>query len=341
MASIDKRGDYQWRVRINRKGYRVAKTFSYKEDAEKWARKVEGEIDRGIFLPSNEAEKTSLADALDRYVDTVSRKKKGDAYTNEKSKARVIKRHQISKLMLTQIRSSDIARYIADREKQVKNNTIRLELALISHLYTIAAASWEMDSLHNPVKTAMKPSVKNDRRERRLSPGEEELLLNGCDEHSLPWWLKPCIVLALETAMRRQEIAQMHRQWISLERSVVYIPVESSKTKIRTVPLSPRAIHTLQTIPTRIDGRVFNILPQQISRQFKALCRHLNISDLHFHDLRHEATTRLFEHGWSMTEVMAMTGHSTAQMANRYTHLEAHNLVEKLHNARPFNAAKV
>ncbi|MDT8375983.1 MAG: site-specific integrase [Mariprofundaceae bacterium] len=336
MASIDKRGNYQWRVRINRKGYKVTETFSYKEDAERWARKVEGEIDRGIFFDNSEAEKTSLAEALDRYVETVSPRKKGNSYKIEKSRSRTIKKNSLSRKKLAHIRSRDIAEYITDRENDnVRNNTIRLELALISHLYTVAASSWGMEGLHNPVKSAQKPSVKNDARERRLLPGEENRLMEGCKSFASPHWLKTTILLALETAMRRSEIANMSWKWVDLKNCVVYIPIEDSKTKVRTVPLSLAALTELKSLPRNIDGKVISVRPDQVSKQFKRLCDNLKIAGLHFHDLRHEATTRLFEMGWRTSEVMAMTGHSTAQMANRYTHLEAHNLVKKLHRSRP------
>lgn len=336
MASIDKRGNYQWRVRINRKGHKVTETFSYKEDAERWARKVEGEIDRGLFFDNSEAEKTSLSEALDRYVETVSPRKKGDAHKIEKSRSKTIKRYPITKMKLAFIRSRNIAEYIQDRETDLaRNNTIRLELALISHLYTVAASSWGMEGLHNPVKSAQKPSVKNDARERRLLTGEESRLIEGCNTFGSPHWLKTAITLALETALRRKEIANMKWKWVDLKNCVVYIPIEDSKTKVRTVPLSPAALTVLKKLPRNIDGKVIGVHPDQVSKQFKKLCDNLKIENLHFHDLRHEATTRLFEMGWYTSEVMAMTGHSTAQMANRYTHLEARNLVKKLHQSKP------
>lgn len=70
MAYIQNRGNLQWRVQIRRKGHPITcKTFETKADAEKWARQVESEMDRGVFVSREEAEGTTLKEALDRYRD--------------------------------------------------------------------------------------------------------------------------------------------------------------------------------------------------------------------------------------------------------------------------------
>ncbi len=77
MATIRERGPYQWQAQILRKGQSPQyKTFNNKADAEKWARQVEAEMDRGIFIPRKEAERTTLSEALDRYLQVVTIHKK-------------------------------------------------------------------------------------------------------------------------------------------------------------------------------------------------------------------------------------------------------------------------
>ena len=71
-------------------------------------------------------------------------------------------------------------------------------------------------------------------------------------------------------------------------------------------------------------------LATTVSVAFLKLCRKTGIDDLHFHDLRHEATSRLFEKGLNPVEVATITGHKDTRMLMRYTHLRAEDLVGRL-----------
>lgn len=83
MADIRKRGPYQWQVRIRKRGFPTqTKTFDTKAEAEAWSRSVENEMDRGIFVSRKESERTTLLEALDRYLKEITGKKKG-AYRSE------------------------------------------------------------------------------------------------------------------------------------------------------------------------------------------------------------------------------------------------------------------
>lgn len=85
MASITLRGEYQWQVQIRRKGQKLSKTFFYKQDAEIWARKTESEIDRGIFINTNEAERTTLSKLIERYkLEKLNIKPKNDETSDRK-----------------------------------------------------------------------------------------------------------------------------------------------------------------------------------------------------------------------------------------------------------------
>lgn len=80
------------------------------------------------------------------------------------------------------------------------------------------------------------------------------------------------------------------------------------------------------------DGRdrVFNITPHAISIAFGRACKRANLTNTHFHDVRHEAVSRFFELGLSLPEVAAISGHKTWAMLKRYTHLKAEDLAKKL-----------
>ena len=99
----------------------------------------------------------------------------------------------------------------------------------------------------------------------------------------------------------------------------------------RAVPLSKRAVKTIKSLPRRLDGELFpEAGASSVSHKFRALCDRAGIEGLRFHDLRHEATSRLFELGLNPMEVAAITGHKTLVMLKRYTHLRAEDLARKL-----------
>ena len=192
---------------------------------------------------------------------------------------------------------------------------------MLSHVFTIAIKEWGFP-LTNPVSMIRKPKVSNSR-DRRLQPGEEDLLLQNCHTKEM----RVFIILAIETAMRRSEIVELQRSWI--KGRVAYLPDTKNGTP-RSVPLSTRAIEAINSLPIRMSGVLFEYKPDAYTRGFIKTCKKSSITDLHAHDLRHEATSRLFEKGLDMMQVKAITGHKSLQMLSRYTHLNAEELADKL-----------
>jgi integrase len=324
MAYFQKRSG-SWRAIVKRKGFdRITRTFDTKAAAEAWARQIEGEIDRGGYVSKKEAENTTLSEALDRYEREVSSGKKG--HRREKTRILIWKNHPLAKRFLASIRGSDMASYRDERMKAgYASNTIRLELAIVSHLFKIARKEWGMEGLHNPVKSIRMPSPPAGR-DRRLQPGELEKLLEYLSDE-----MNQVVRFALETAMRRGELAGMTWDMVDLKKRTVTLPDTKNGQK-RIVPLSSVAVAILkERLNTRrIDGEVWNIGLDAISQDFAKACQKAGISGLHFHDLRHEATSRLFEKGFDTMEVSTITGHKTLQMLKRYTHLRAEDLAERM-----------
>lgn len=327
MATIRKRGNLQWEARIRRKGMpTTCKTFETKLDAEKWAREIEAEMDRGVFVSRSEAEGTTLYEALERFI-TEYIPYRAHPY-KEVSRARGIQGRSLASKFLAAIRGKDIAELIKEREAEgVGGNTIRLDLALLSRLFEVAIRDWGMESLNNPVKRVTKPKLPTGR-ERRLEMGEEERLLKQCSE-----LVQPIIKLALETAMRREELSRLEWKHIDLDTRIITLPATNTNTKTRqarSIPLSPTAFEILKSLP-RDKERVFEITPDSISHAVGKACKRAQIEDLHFHDLRHEATSRLFENtNLDVMEIRAITGRKSLQMLARYTHLRTARLVDRL-----------
>lgn len=321
-------GKRVWQAHIRRRGYPAqVRTFDTKVAAERWAYTVESEIARGVFVSRAESEETTLTEALERYGREISSKKKTasrERYT--------IKSWQASPLgprPLASIRGKDISAAIQGKQaKGLGPNSIRIHLALLSHLFNTARTAWGMESLTNPVDLVkgQRPKLPGGRT-RRLIDSELPRLLSAAQTYGGEIGL--IITWAIETAMRRGEIAAMRWEHLDRKARVLLIPETKNGTP-RRVPLSSAALAVLDGLPRRIDGRVWGMRPDSISQAFERVCKASCIEGLTFHDLRHEATSRLFEKGLNPMQVAAITGHKTLQMLKRYTHLRAEDLVGML-----------
>ncbi|MCR4665751.1 MAG: hypothetical protein K5657_00455 [Desulfovibrio sp.] len=193
----------KWQVRIRRKSFpQQIKTFQYKSEAEAWEREIMAEMDRGVFVSRAEAEKTTLRKLLQRYLEE-SVPKLADP-KREGNRVKYLMGRDLAKKFVVAIRSADIAGFIREPEAEgTGGNTIRLDIAALSRVFNLARTTWGFESITNPTEKVQRPKV-NRGRERRLEPGEEKKLLAVASEK-----LRPCIRFALETAMRREEIASL------------------------------------------------------------------------------------------------------------------------------------
>ncbi len=325
MATFRKRGPYQWEVRIRKKGYpTTCKTFETKADAEAWAKDVETQMNKSFFVSNKEAEQYTLSECLDRYIEEYTPHLKHGK--READRAKFLQQYAIAHRIMATIRSKDIADFRREREAEgVSGNTIRLDFALLSKLFNYARSDWGMESLQNPVDLAAKPKPAKGR-DRRLEEGEEEKLLKAAEPP-----FDSIIRFALETAMRREEIARLEWKHVNLKSRSVYLP-ETKNSEARTMPLSPAALDVLKNMPRR-DGveSVFGVEKDDITNSMKSIRSRAGIEELRFHDLRHEATSRFFERtDLDVMEIKAITGHKTLQMLVRYSHLRTARLADRL-----------
>ena len=319
-------GKRVWQALVRRKGYpQQTQTFDTKGEAQAWAGNIESAMRRRVFVSHVEAENTTLADALDRYAREVLPTKKSTRPVTYH--ARNV-REGLGALSLAAITSSALAKY---RDQQMAKGyaaqTIKHDLSLISRVLNICIKEWGIAlPAGNPVLQVKMPRVANAR-DRRLVGDEQARLLAAAQVYGGE--IGPLITWAIETAMRRGEIAAM--RWDHLDRRARVLLIPETKTGTpRRVPLSTAALGVLDGLPRRIDGRVWGMRPDSISQAFERVCKAAGIEGLTFHDLRHEATSRLFEKGLNPMEVAAITGHKTLQMLKRYTHLRAEDLVGRL-----------
>ncbi len=332
MANVRKRGPNQWQAQVRAKGYPgQTRTFATRAAAEHWAKSLEVEMTRGTFVSRAEAERTTLYELLDRYCQDISPTKKGAS--SEVIRIRAMMRDPISQRFVATIRGTDIACYRDKRLKDVASATIRRELGILSHVFEVARKEWGI-FVPNPVRDiAMPPNGKP--RERRLiatlpdGTSEESRLIDAC-RRAHGKFLLPLVRLALETAMRRGEMLSLKWEYVDLTRRVARL-VDTKNGDGRTVPLSTAAVEVLRGLGEAPSGTVFPEYSVEASkRAFARAAVRAGLDDFHFHDLRHEATTRMFERGLNVMEVASVTGHKDLRMLRRYTHLDAENLAKKL-----------
>lgn len=354
MATIRKKGPFQWHCQIRRKGYPPqTQTFNTKADAETWARGIESEMDRGVFVSRTEAEQTTFAQICYRYEQEILPTKKG--VISDISRLKRLKDH-FGRYSLATINSSLIAEYRDLRLKEVGPQSVRHELGLMNRIFKSAVLDWGI-ALPSGIPTAQirKPSAPPGRERRILTvtnpvTGRPWTEIDAISAASSSLDLPIIVCLAVETAMRRSEIAGLEWSRVKLEeRHIVLKKGETKNDEGREVPLSSVALTLLKKLPHRIDGKVFGLQPGSITQAFTRARKRARLTyedgckaagmapnpdflvDLRIHDHRHEATSRLYERtDMRDGEIAAITGHKDTSMLRRYTHLRGEELAKKM-----------
>lgn len=366
MGTIVKRGELQWQAKIRKKGFPVqSRTFMYKEDAEKWIRATERELETSGFIDRREAEKNSLAEVLKRYKREITPSKKSAEIESIKIDV-ILRDHALSTLKMSAITSTAIAAWRDRRLKLVSGATVNREIDIISTVLNHARREWGIH-VENPVPYVKRPE-KARARDRRFSPLEEQYLLEALTEGERKAdgtfgkgarnpWIAPLVRLAFETAMRRGEMLALQWENVDLVRRAAYLP-DTKNGDARDVPLSSRAVAILKELPFHSDhddvadderyGPVFPITAMALRKGFERAiaraqlkyaddCRKSRqrpiagfLDDLHFHDTRHEAASRIAEKLSNVLELSAVTGHKDLRMLKRYYHPRAEDLAKKL-----------
>jgi len=339
MASFYQRESGYWQAIVRRKGYpQQSRTFPKKPDAVTWARDIENQIDRGILVDRAEAEKHTLWSVLDRYKKQVSPLKRSGGL--EKLRITAIQGETFTKTKMAALTAQQLADYRDARLKAVSGSTVNRELNIISAAINHARREWGI-RCENPVALLRRPQ-ENKARNRRLEPGEEKKLLDELEAEdggrdaqgrlttgTRNPWVKPLVQLALETAMRRGELLALDWKHVDIKRRRVHLP-HTKNGQARDVPLSKAACALLEGLPRSIDGRVFPTTAAALKKAFSRACERAGIEDFHFHDLRHEATSRLALKLPNVIELAAVTGHKDLRMLSRYYHPRVEDLAKKL-----------
>jgi len=326
MASIRKRRN-KWQVQIRRKGSRpLTRSFLARKDAETWSRLIELQVDRReLPADARELDVLTLGDLVRRYRDRITpRKRRAEIETIELN---AFLRHRICSVPLSELSTADFANYRDERLALVKPATIRRQLSPVRHLLRIASEEWNLPLTQNPLERLRIHGV-DQRRNRRLRSSELAALLSEA-ANTRNKYVRPIILIALETGMRRGEILSLKQSDVSFERQILRI--ETSKNGYeREIPLTRAAMSLLRPLARQDDKVVFPITPNALKLAFKRLVQRTKITDFRFHDLRHEAISRFFEKGLTPPEVTMISGHRDQRMLFRYAHATRESALRKL-----------
>ena len=320
MASFRKRNG-KWQARIQRKhSPSISQSFYELDTAKKWVRKIEREIDLGLI--SLKPSKTPFSRLLIRYQQEILPLKKNTQA--DFFRINVILQHKLSRLYIEDIKSHDVASFRDNLVAKGKAaNTVRLYLAIISHLFTVAKTEWGFEIIDNPALRIRRPKLPSSS-DRRLSDEEINLIC----EHTQSLYLANAIKIALHTGMRLSEIIFLNWTMIDLDNRFIKLSF-TKNNESRIIPLSEKALLVINTI-SKDTQRLFPINPHAISVAFRKACIRVGIKNASFHTLRHEAISRFFEQGLNPIEVSAISGHKSMQMLKRYTHIKTSHLLEKM-----------
>lgn len=356
MATITQRGDGQFQVKIRKAGHpAISKTFPTRRLATQWVAVTESEMIRGEFVPRQPVEVITLYKCLERYAREKSSGKKGEK--QELVRIRRLQLHPLASKAVSTITPDDIEDFIQERRAEpskrnpgqpVGEATIRIEVMLLSSVFKVAKSKKWNYCRTNPVGEIDEEFKlgKSRERTRRFMVGEESRLLASLDKRSSARSGNSDIPLvvrfAIATAARQSEIigksgtstrpAHPGLCWENVNLSMRSVVLPDTKNgKDRTIPLNDAALALMSALPRPIHGgKVFNVSQDGLIRAMSAACSDAGIEDFVFHDLRHEATSRMVEAGLSLLEVQSITGHSNAEMVRRYTHLDTLKLAQKM-----------
>lgn len=335
MATITarKRGDgtigYTAQIRLKRAGKVVhteSQTFDRKQAAEAWAKKRETELAVPGALERAKADDPTLKQAIERYV-AESQRQIGKTKTQV---LRTIMSSELAGLRCSKITSADIVSFA--QELNCQPQTRANYLAHLSSIFAVAKPAWQYELDYDAMKAAQTVckrlgiTTRARERDRRPSLGElDRLMRHFADGHKRRPSMVPMvkiIAFAIFSTRRLEEITRIRWEDLGTDRVMVRDmknPGEKEGNDV-WVDLVPEAMRIIEAMP-RVEAAIFPYSPESIGALFTRACKLLGIEDLHFHDLRHDGISRLFELGWNIPHVAMASGHRDWKSLKRYTHI--------------------
>lgn len=320
---------YTAQIRLKRGGkviYTESETFDRRPAAASWLTKRERELSQPGALETAKQTDPLLSEVIGRYI----RESRRDLGKTKKQVLEAIQVAPIGMKHCSKIGSTDVVQFA--QSLKVQPQTVENYLSHLSPIFRIARAAWDVPLDEIAMTDARKvlkqlgQTGKSKQRERRPTLDELDRIMEYYGEmvkrerSELP--MRQIIVFAIFSTRRQEEICTVRREDYQGDRILVR-DMKHPGQKIGNdtwCDLPPEARRVIDALPES-KGPLFPFNHRSVSASFTRACQFLAIEDLHFHDLRHEGTSRLFEMGWNIPHVAAVTGHRSWSSLKRYTHM--------------------
>jgi len=329
MATVRKRGKkYQAQVRI--KGHSPqSKSFLTKAAALAWTRRIESSMDNGSWIDTRGSRSVFIEDIVDDLVYSYER------FGLEVAGPKLGQLNQIKEyfhgVSIHDLTFDGVLDFAAFRLETIAESTLQAQMYYLKQAVTNSRIKTELPVVDMAIDELKKKKLimGSKRRDRRLEPGEYEALMDQAAGH----WISAAIDLAVESAMRQGEIHALKWSDINESKGVIRL---MRKDKHAETGQSAQQIPLLKGVreallrSQNVFGQGPNLIPVEraasISDKFAKMTKKLGIVDLRFHDLRHEAISRLFEKGMRVEQVRVVSGHRTLDQLSRYVNLRPADL---------------
>lgn len=349
MASIVKLPSGNWRAQLRHRQRSVSKTFKLKSQALRWATEQQDRIERGQTPTTRDTVKDDTVGQLIKlHLDDMAQVGKAAQRSKERALLRLQDDSDVGKVKVTNFNRERVIEFGRRRAKEGAGpSTLSIDLSFIGTVFEHASAIYgykvPVEDLRLGRAALLRLGLvgKSAERERRPTVDELNRLLAFFRFRTrviIP--MERIVKFAVATAMRQEEITRILYEDFNRAEGTVLIRQRKhprdKATNDQVVPLvsdagfDPVAIIDEQMQWVSPKGAIFPYCSRSIGAAFRRACVDLHIDDLHFHDLRHEGISRLFEADWEIPEVATVSGHRDWKMLQRYTHLKPSSIASRV-----------
>lgn len=329
MASFIKRAG-QWRVQVSKNGQRPSATFDTKAEAQAWAARIETELES---MSRGSTARKTFEQLLERYSAEVSIKKRSSRNEQNRISFYIREERILCGKWIGDLRPADFAELRDRRLETTGPETVRRDFNVLSAALGTAVREWGWLP-DNPMSKVKRPPPGKPRN-RLISPAEVDMVLAALkyDRHGkielYSQRVAIAFLFALETAMRAGEILALRPQDVDKKRRVASLLMTKNGDS-RRVPLSTEAVRLLNQLPPAAPGMsIIGLASTSLDANFRKALNMTPIEDLHFHDTRHEAITRLAKR-LDVLDLARMTGHRNINELLTYYNESAESIAQRL-----------
>lgn len=322
----------KWRAQVRRKGQPVyTRTFDTKAAAERWARQLEADMDRGN-QPAPGKKVLLVSELIAAYRKLREQARPISDSSTEHYTLLHLERH-LGKRDAQRLTPQDLVGYCGARKDEGAGAyTCNMDISKLGTVLRYAALASKVTlpdvvGQARPLLTHLGLIGGGGKRERRPTEDELQRLVEYLErEHGALY--ADVVRFAVLTAMRRGEIVRLRWEDVDAAKKLVLVrDRKHPRKKVGNNEWIPLLGDAWAIVQRQAKGElIFPVHEQTLSKYFRWACQALSIPDLHFHDLRHEGTSRLFEQGYEVQQVALVTGHKDWRHLKRYTNLKPEDL---------------